>query len=375
MFYGEVILWVIAAFFVLAALFQLFFYLFFYLAPVTLKRDKRDPGNEAVSVIICARNEAANLERFLPSVLEQNYSNYEVVVVNDCSEDDSDILLNYLEQKYNHLRVSTIKKDTKFPHFKKFAMFIGIKAAKNELLLFTDADCEPVGPEWINKMASGFSEGKDIVLGYGGYFPQKGLLGKYIGYDTFFIAMQYFGMAARGLPYMGVGRNLAYRRSLFFQSGGFGKHNTLMSGDDDLFVQENGNATNVALMLEKESFTRSVPTTSFRQFVDRKRRHFTTAPHYKKGIKALLFMEPMTRVLFYASFIALLCYPFHWEIVLAIFGIRLTVQLIAYILNCRLFEEKNIVVLSLFFDIFSPFINGLIYITKGAKRTHKRKWK
>lgn len=368
-------MWVVASVFLFAALFQIFFYLFFYLAPVTRNKDRRESVSEAVSVIICARNEAANLEKFLPSVLEQNYGNYEVIVVNDCSEDDSDILLGSLAQKYNHLRVSTIKKDVKFSHFKKFAMFIGIKAAKNELLLFTDADCEPVGPEWISKMVSGFSEGKDIVLGYGGYFSQKGLLGRYIGYDTFFIAMQYFGMAARGLPYMGVGRNLAYRRSIFFQNGGFGKHNTLMSGDDDLFVQENGNASNVALVLEKESFTRSVPSTSLKQFMDRKRRHFTTAPHYKKGIKALLFMEPTTRILFYASFITLLCYLFHWEIVLAIFGIRLIVQLITFILNCKLFEEKNIVVLSLFFDIFSPFINGLIYITKGAKKPQKRKWK
>ena len=255
MFDSEVFLWIISAVFVVSALFQLFFYLYIYLAPLTLRKNDRGSKGEAVSVIICARNEAANLEKFLPSILEQKYEDFEVIVVNDCSEDDTDILLGSLSLKYKNLKVSTIKKDAKFSHFKKFAMFIGIKAAKNELLLFTDADCEPVGPEWISKMVSGFEEGKEIVLGYGGYFSGEGLLNKYIRYDTFFIAMQYFGMARRGLPYMGVGRNLAYRRSMFFRNGGFGKYNTLMSGDDDLFVHENGNSANVALELRKESFT------------------------------------------------------------------------------------------------------------------------
>ena len=340
MFDSEVFLWIISAVFVVSALFQLFFYLYIYLAPLTLRKNDRGSKGEAVSVIICARNEAANLEKFLPSILEQKYEDFEVIVVNDCSEDDTDILLGSLSLKYKNLKVSTIKKDAKFSHFKKFAMFIGIKAAKNELLLFTDADCEPVGPEWISKMVSGFEEGKEIVLGYGGYFSGEGLLNKYIRYDTFFIAMQYFGMARRGLPYMGVGRNLAYRRSMFFRNGGFGKYNTLMSGDDDLFVHENGNSANVALELRKESFTRSIPSSTFKQFQEQKRRHFTTAPHYRTGIKILLFLEPLTRTFFYGTFIVLLCYLFHWEIVLAIFVIRLLIQLITYILNCKLFDEK-----------------------------------
>ncbi len=375
MFDGQVILWVVEAVFVLSALFQFFFYLYFYLAPVSVSKNDRESKGEPVSVIICARNEAANLKNFLPSVLEQQYDDFEVIVVDDCSEDDTDTLLGSLSLKYSNLRISTIKKDAKFTHFKKFAMFIGIKAARNELLLFTDADCEPVGPGWIDKIVSGFEEGMDIVLGYGGYFAVDSLLNRYIRYDTMVIATQYFGMARRGLPYMGVGRNLSYRRSLFFRNGGFGKYNTLMSGDDDLFVQENGNASNVALELRKESFTRSVPCSSLKQYMDQKRRHFTTAPHYKNGIKTLLFLEPFTRILFYGTFIALMCYLFHWEIVLAIFGIRLTIQLITYILNCKLFEEKNIIVFSLFFDIFSPFINGLIYITKGGETGHKKKWK
>ena len=179
--------------------------------------------------------------KFLPSVLEQEYPDYEVIVVNDCSEDNSYDVLGILLEKYPNLKISTINKDPKFTHNKKFAQFIGIKAAKNELLLFTDADCKPVSNRWLEYMTSHFDEKTNFVLGYGGFFSKGGLLNKYIRYDCMFIAMQYLGMALRGVPYMGVGRNLAYRRSVFFRNKGFGSHNHIVSGDDDLMVNSIGN--------------------------------------------------------------------------------------------------------------------------------------
>jgi glycosyltransferase involved in cell wall biosynthesis len=178
------------------------------------------PVKDPVSVIICARNEEQNLREFLPSVLEQEYPDYEVIVVNDCSDDDSyNVLGEYIKQ-YPNLRVSNITRDPKFTHNKKFAKFIGIKAAKNEKLLFIDADCRPETGKWLGMMVSHFDDKTDFVLGYGGYFRKKGLLNKYIRCDSMFIAMQYLGMAIRGIPYMGVGRNLAYRRSVFLRTKG-----------------------------------------------------------------------------------------------------------------------------------------------------------
>jgi len=227
---------VVFAIFGLTSAVQLFYYLYFYLS-LLKKRPAGDPGKKGpVSVIICARNEEENLRAFMPSVLTQDYPDYEVIVVNDCSEDNTFEVLGELIPRYPHLRVSTVQKDPKFTHNKKFAQFIGIKAAANEYLLFTDADCQPVSPGWITGMVSHFSEKTDFVLGYGGFFRGKGLLNQYIRYDTMTIAMQYLGMAIRGLPYMGVGRNLAYKRSVFFKNKGFSSHNYVISGDDDLFV-------------------------------------------------------------------------------------------------------------------------------------------
>jgi glycosyltransferase involved in cell wall biosynthesis len=328
-----------------------------------------------VSVIICARNEAENLQNFLPAVLEQDYPDYEVIVVNDCSEDDSyDVLGKYLLQ-YPHLKISNVNKDPKFTHNKKFAQFIGIKAAKNDILLFTDADCQPESEKWLEQMASNFYTKTGFVLGYGGYLKEKGLLNKYIRYDCMIIAMQYLGMAIRGIPYMGVGRNLAYRRQIFFDKKGFGAHNHVISGDDDLFVNNNSNSENTCVEFRKGSHTRSVPFSTFKEWVTQKKRHLTTAPYYKFSDKFLLTLEPFTHIIFYTSFIILLSCLFLWQYALIIFGLRLICQIMVLALVQMRLNEPGLIGYSLIFDIFSPLINSIIYISNFRKRSGINQWK
>ncbi len=190
---GNIYILILYVIFFASATIQLFYYLYFYTAIHFYKPDGNTATRQPVSIIVCARNEGENLGKFLPSLLEQDYPDYEVIVVNDCSEDNSYLILgNYLLQ-YPHLRVSTVNKDPKFTHNKKFAQFIGIKAAKNDILLFTDADCQPESDQWLGNMTSHFHEKTDFVLGYGGYMNKKGLLNKYIRYDCLSIAMQYLG--------------------------------------------------------------------------------------------------------------------------------------------------------------------------------------
>ncbi|MGD0341767.1 MAG: glycosyltransferase [Bacteroidales bacterium] len=361
--------------FSVASAVQLFYYLWFYLA-VCLKKKKSDkPDRKPVSVIICARNEAENLKNFLPSVLEQEYPDYEVIVVNDCSEDNSyEILGNFLSG-YPHLKISNINKDPKFTHNKKFAQFIGIKAAKNEILVFTDADCRPESQHWLDGIASDFDDKTDFVLGYGGYQKKRGFLNKYIRYDCMTIAMQYLGMAIRGIPYMGVGRNLAYRRSIFFENKGFGTFNHVISGDDDLFVNSNANKSNTAVEFSNATHTRSVPCTSFSDWKIQKKRHLTSAPYYKFHDKLLLIAEPASRIIFYAAFIILLSLPFLWQYALMIFGLRLITQITVVALIQKKLNEPGMAGYSLFFDIFSPLINGILLLTNSLKRPGKYQWK
>jgi glycosyltransferase involved in cell wall biosynthesis len=358
-----------------AAAIQLFYYLFFYLSVHFYRSPESKNPNQPVSVIICARNEAENLRNFLPAVLEQDYHDYEVIIVNDCSEDDSyKVIGNYLLQ-YPHLRVSNVNRDPKFTHSKKFAQFIGIKAAKNEILLFTDADCQPGSNKWLEAMTSHFDENINFVLGYGGYLKETGLLNKYIRYDTLTIAMQYLGMAIRGIPYMGVGRNLAYRRSVFFMNKGFGAHNHIVSGDDDLLVNALATSENTRMEFRKSSHTRSIPSPGLKEWIAQKKRHLTTAPFYKLRDKLLLITEPLTRILFYTAFIILLSHIFLWPYVLAVFFIRLITQMIIYYFVQKKLNEPGILVYSLIFDILSPVINCIVFLSNIRTKSGENKWK
>jgi len=361
--------------FAFSAVIQLFYYLFFYLSVYLHKPAPISNSTRAVSIIICARNETENLRNFLPAVLKQDYPDYEVIVVNDCSEDNSYDVLGTFSMQYPNLKISTINKDSKFSHNKKFAQFIGIKAAKNEILLFTDADCQPESDKWLQSMASHFDDKTSFVLGYGGYLNKKGLLNKYLRYDCMTIAMQYLGMAIRGVPYMGVGRNLAYRRSVFFDNKGYGAHNHIISGDDDLFVNSNATRKNTLVEFREGTHTRSVPFSGFNEWFTQKKRHLTTAPYYKFRDKLLLITESASRIVFYTTFIVLLSFIFLWPYVLGVFGLRLITQIIVFNLVQKKLNEKGLIIYSLFFDIFSPVINALVYFSNRLDRPGKNRWK
>jgi cellulose synthase/poly-beta-1,6-N-acetylglucosamine synthase-like glycosyltransferase len=370
----NIILLVVFCIFAFVAAVQLFYYLFFYLSVYFKKSSESKSGKQPVSVIICARNEAENLLNFLPPILEQDYPDFEVIVVNDCSEDNSYIVLGNFLTQYPRLRISTVNKDPKFTHNKKFAQFIGIKAAKNEILLFTDADCKPESDKWLEGMTSQFDENVNFVLGYGGYLRRKGLLNKYIRYDSLTIAMQYLGMAIRGLPYMGVGRNLAYRRSVFFRNKGFGSHNHVISGDDDLLVNTVATRRDTLVELRKETHTRSVPCSDFDKWINQKKRHLTTAPYYKFRDKILLITEPAARMLFYITFIILISNLFMWPWLAAVFGIRLICQITVFTLVQKKLNDSDLLFYMLFFDIFSPLINLIIFLSNTRNRPGSNKW-
>lgn len=367
---------ILSALFVLMSLIQLFYYLRFYNKTITREAPRKGRKRSTpVSVIICARNEAENLETFLPSVLEQEYKNFEVVVVNDCSDDNSEEVLNNLLKKYSNLRVTTIHKDSSLRHSKKMALFIGIKAARHELLLLTDADCQPVSSYWIESVTHRFSDKSDFVLGYGGYLRKPGLLNKYIRFDTMFIAMQYIGMARAGLPYMGVGRNLAYKKSLFFENKGFGSHLNLQSGDDDLFVNTLAKGPNCSVVTGVESFTRSVPAGSWSMFMKQKTRHFSTSSYYRQSTKFLLGLEPLSRVLFYSLFVLLMIYSPAWQLTLILFGIVSVVKAVITTQAQKSLKEEDLLLFSPLFDIVSPFINALFLLKARRSRYRYYEWK
>jgi cellulose synthase/poly-beta-1,6-N-acetylglucosamine synthase-like glycosyltransferase len=362
-------------------LYQCYFYLR-YMAGVARWQRKRatdspnmDSDLPKVSVIVCARNERTNLSDYLHTLLHQDYPCYEVIVVNDGSEDDTQQVLERYAQQCNNLYITFVPREARVISSKKLALTIGIKAAHYDYLLLTDADCHPESRNWIREMMNGFVRGgeqTEVVLGYGAYMEKQTVLSSLISYDTLFIGLQYMGMAAAGHPYMGVGRNLAYKKSTFFQHDGFRGLLNERSGDDDLFVNKVANRRNIAIVGSRDSITWSPPKTSWREWLHQKRRHLSVSHHYKATSKLRLGMEPMTRGLLYALLIATSVWGGAWAMMFALglWWLRLILQLsvintAAYRLGGRLFGIEIVA-----YDVVLPLISLWILLTQRIKKNH-----
>ncbi len=364
---------IISPVFFLITLTQIFYYLYFFRRIAYYIPPSHENGQNPVSVIICARDEAANLAKNLPGVLAQDYeAPHEILVVNDNSLDETHYLLEALQQDFPQLHVVELKQEAKLIPGKKFPLSIGIKSAKHDILLMTDADCIPASEFWIQKMEGGFRDGTEIVLGYGAYHKRKGWLNKIIRFETFHTAIQYLSYALAGIPYMGVGRNLAYKKEVFFRNKGFSAHNHIPSGDDDLFINRVANRKNTALVLDKEAFTLSIPKKNWGDWWKQKQRHFSTAKYYKPGHRFLLGMYAITHFLFYPLFIWSL-FVFDWRIVLAAFGLRFLIQGIIWFKSMLLLNEKDLWPWFWLFDLFM-FFYYLIFAAALWKKP-KVNWK
>ena len=359
----------------LVFLIQVLYYLFFY-GRIFFYKDKTQPLRklEPVSLIICARNEEENLANNLPSILNQKYPDFEVIVVNDCSEDDTIEVLKKYAEKYPHFRYTTIKKDEKFTHGKKLAVMVGIKSAKHEILVFTDADCIPLSDTWLLSMVETLQDGKDICLGYSGFHKKKGFLNILLRYDAFFVAMHYLSFAMVGIPYMGVGRNLAYRKHLFFSNKGFARHLDLDSGDDDLFINEVSTRSNVALRFNTAAQTKSYAPSTLSRWMRQKVRHRSTFPRYKFIHRFWLSAEPVSRFFFYLIFAGSFFITGYFVIPLAFFGFRLFLQLIVNYFWAKRLNEKDLFLFSPLSDIISIF-TGINLLYKGIFGIKNRAWK
>jgi cellulose synthase/poly-beta-1,6-N-acetylglucosamine synthase-like glycosyltransferase len=329
--------------FTTAALVQVFYYWWFFSRIAFYKnKPKAKTQQHPVSVIICARDEDENLARNLPGVLVQQYpSTYEVVVINDNSLDDSKYILQELKKTFKGLNVVELTQEAVHISGKKYPLSIGIREAKHEVLLLTDADCVPASEQWIEKMQAAYDENTEIVLGYGAYHKKKGLLNKLIRFETFHTALQYLSYALAGIPYMGVGRNLSYKKSLFFKAKGFSSINNIPSGDDDLFVNKAATKLNTTVVIDPDAITRSIPKTTWTSWLRQKSRHYTTAKYYKPKHKWLLGLYFATQFSFYPLLVAVIIF-FDWRFALCVFGLRLITQAVVLHQSMKKLGEKDL---------------------------------
>ncbi|MDQ3100741.1 MAG: glycosyltransferase [Bacteroidota bacterium] len=315
------------------SLLVLIFFNFHMFARVAFPKPGPGPDRDLpVSVVICARNESYTLKQVIPLMMEQDHREFELVIVNDRSDDDTWEVLQWMKPQFPKLRIVNVSADEKFSYGKKIALGIGVRAAKHPNILLTDADCLPASKDWISLMATGFRNGKKIVIGNSPYAAQFGLTNILERFDGAQKSMQYMGFALAGMPYMGVGRNLGYGNAIFFSAKGPRRHDHLMSGDDDLRINELARANNTSVITHPGSFMITSPTPDLVTWIRRKRRHYTTAVHYRFIHQVLLMLFPFARMVFWVT-VVLLAIKGEWlamAIGLAIkLGVLLPINMIA----------------------------------------------
>ena len=367
-----------------------------------------------ITIIICARNEAENLRRYLPTVLAQEYpGDWEVIVVDDASEDETPAVLQFFLEKNPRLRVVRVFEKKHLG--KKHALAQGIAAAKFDNLLLTDADCEPASPHWLAHMAAALAEKPEteIVLGYGPVCPPKEqrrvrvnptpspspekegrrdivaahstsplLFGGGVGggveswsrFETAHTAIQYLSFALTGMPYMGVGRNLAFKKQVYERVGGFAAHLDLPSGDDDLLVNAAAHSKNVAICLHPESFVFSESKKTWREWARQKHRHLTAGQRYCRAHQAILTLVSASHVLHYFLFAVLLVGSGMVSVVLLFFLRSLSVLFLYWKILPKLRESNLLSRVPIYDALLAAYYGALVPLSLIVRR-RTRIWK
>lgn len=318
------------------------------------KKLKRIP----ISIIVCAKNEEDNVRVLIPLLLNQEYPQFEIVLIDDASSDATLEVFEEFKKLHSNIKLVKVDNNEAFWGNKKYALTLGIKVAKNEYLLFIDADCIPNSNNWLSNMTAEFTIDKTIVLGYGGYEKIKGsILNKIIRFETLLTATQYLSWAKIGKPYMGIGRNMAYKREEFYNVRGFMDHMHVRSGDDDLFINQAARKKNTTICYDHDSFTYSKPKTTYKEWFIQKRRHVSTAKYYKTFDKCQLGLFYCAQLLFFILPIILLVFQYQWIAVLGIIGFRYIFAWISLGFAAGKLKEKDVM-------YWFPIIEIILLVTQ-----------
>lgn len=319
-----------------------------------------NPQLPPVSVVICTRNEYLNLEQTLPLILSQDYPNFEVVVVNDCSDDGTDELLSDFARSDARLKIVHLTQSLNFFYGKKFPLSMGIKSATYDLLLLTDADCKPLTNQWIKSFAASYDRNTEVVIGFSSYEKTKGLLNTFIRFDNLQSSMLFLSSAIAGKPFMAIGRNLSYRKSLFLKNKGFTSHYNIPTGDDDLFIAQVANKKNTRIEIKPDSKVITKPKATFSDWIRQKRRHLLSAVHFKTNIQVLIANYSFTQFLFYFSLVFLFFTELPFYIPLSVFFFRYFQQFFIYYRSEKKLQESVPLLLIPFFEVFFLIFNPLL---------------
>lgn len=339
------------------------------------KKEKPATDTPPLSIILVAKDAASDLQKNLPAILEQDYPEFEVIVIYDQSSDDGcEDVLKLLQDKYPHLHHSFIPDSARYISHKKLGITMGIKASRHEWLVFTEPNCRPSSNQWLRKMAHNFTNGTDIVLGYSNYERTKGWFNRKITFDTMLHSMRYLGQAIGGYPYTGCGRNMAYRKSIYYEQKGFVSHLNFQRGEDDLFVNQVANRKNTRVEASAESIVRTTAPHYKKNWYEDKLNYTMTSRLYKGFSRYLMGFETCTRLLFLAMVIACIVYGiltqawFVAAIGSLLWLLRFIMQLVVFRNTSIALGERKFYTTLLLFDWMQPLWNLRFKLSQRIRR-------
>ena len=369
----EFILFIVFIGFLLSFVIQLIYYWFIFGKLAFYKPQDKLQFNQPVSVLYYFNNEIKYIEENLIHFLEQEYDDFEVIVINESPDEDTSILLESLQRQYPRLKVLNVIEHLNFFKGKNFPLSIGVKSALHEVIIVTEANCRPASPNWIHIIQGNFNKLTEIVLCYSTFLPKKTFINKLKRYDNLVSSMICFSFSLVGQPFMGIGRNLAYRKTSFYKNKGLISIYTLDGGDDDLLVNNLGTKTNCRIEISHDSHILIKDDDEFLPWWRRKKKCLTTRKYYKKRHKILLGLFSASRFLFFLTFVVLMVYPYLLFFVVGLFLIRLLTQLIITQKCMSKLNEKELLVISPFYEIIMMFINVILKFSLIIAK--KNKWK
>lgn len=295
--------------------------IFLYKVYTGLKQIGTEPENgeeiseEPVSVIITAHNMAEHLKKKLPLILEQTYGTFEVIVVNDASTDDTEDVLKLFEQKYNNLYHTFTPETAKYVSHKKLALTLGIRAAKYEWLVFTEANCIPIGNDWLKTLSRNFTADTNIVIGYTNYLEDDDStwFSRKIIFDRLYTQMYQLYLAQHYRAVQATGCNLAYRKSFFTTHKGFSNHLDLLRGSNELFVNNYADyKEGTKIEMSPDSFIYQTIPNPHRLWREDKVFYMETRRHYEHKFNAHALFNWNTFINYFAwiAYIIAITYSF-----------------------------------------------------------------
>jgi glycosyltransferase involved in cell wall biosynthesis len=341
--------------FVACAVIQIIYYLLFSTFLFGSKKDKNNISEAPVSVLIYTKNQAKNLPKFLQSITEQEHPQFNIILINNASLDNTSEVAALFAKKHANLKVLNVKNNEAFWGSKKYALTLGIKVSKYDHLLFTDTKSKPVSKHWISEMSKKFTSKKTIVLGYKKYQNENSFLNIFIRFENLLTAIKCFGFTKIGSSFMAFGSNLAYQKSEFFKVNGFINHMKINDGEGDLFIKDAAKKQNTTFCVSENSFIKTNAPKSFSNWFTEKKKETLITKKYHFKHRFFLGFFSFSKLLFYILAITLFFF-YPWKIILSIILSYFLVQYIVLFFSAKKLKEPQII-------FFLPFLEiGLVLI-------------